>query len=80
MKDKKAVRVLESIDYYLKTHTNESCEEEHMAINLAIKALKHESYWEDVKQALNDWLSNISSPQTALNDIYRAYMRTEAEK
>jgi hypothetical protein len=48
-------------------------------VALAIKALKHESYLEDVKQALNDWLSNISSPQTALNDIYRAYMRTEAE-
>ena len=41
---------------------------------LAIKALGHEVYWEDVKQALNGWLNNTTSPNTALNDIYRAYM------
>lgn len=40
MTNKKAIRVLESIEYYLKTHTNESCEEEHTAIALAIKALE----------------------------------------
>ena len=40
MKNKTAIRVLEQIEYYLKTHTNESCEEEHTAIALAIKALK----------------------------------------
>jgi len=42
MKDKKAIRVLENIEYYLKTHTNESCEEEHMAITHAIKAIENE--------------------------------------
>ena len=41
---------------------------------LAIKALGHEVYWKDVKQALNGWLNNTTSPNTALNDIYRAYM------
>lgn len=40
MTNKKAIRVLEHIEHYLKTHTNESCEEEHTAIDLAIKALK----------------------------------------
>lgn len=40
MKHKKAIRVLESIEYYLKTHTNESCEEEHTAIALAKKAIR----------------------------------------
>ena len=40
MKNKKAIRVLENIEHYLKTHTNESCEEEHTAIDLAIKALE----------------------------------------
>ncbi len=40
MTNKKAIRVLENIEYYLKTHTNESCEEEHTAIALAIKALE----------------------------------------
>jgi len=44
------------------------------ALTLAITALRHEVYWEDVKQALNDWLNNTTSPNTALNDIYRAYM------
>ena len=48
--------------------------ETHQAIGLAIKALGHEVYWEDVKQALNGWLNNTTSPNTALNDIYRAYM------
>lgn len=45
------------------------------AFNLAIKALNHEKQWEDVEQALNDWLNNFSSPNTALNDVYRAYKR-----
>lgn len=40
MTNEKAIRVLEHIEYYLKTHTNESCEEEHIAISLAIKALE----------------------------------------
>ena len=40
MTNKKAIRVLENIEHYLKTHTNESCEEEHTAIALAIKALE----------------------------------------
>lgn len=40
MTNKTAIRVLEHIEHYLKTHTCESCEEEHMAIALAIKALK----------------------------------------
>ena len=47
---------------------------EDVAFALAIKALGHEVYWEDVKQALNGWLNNTTSPNTALNDIYRAYM------
>ena len=47
---------------------------ERQALDLAIKALEHEAYWEDVKQALNGWLNNTTSPNTALNDIYRAYM------
>ena len=46
------------------------------AFTLAINALYHETYWEDVKQALNDWLNNVSSPNTALNDVYRAYKRS----
>lgn len=47
MTNKKAIRVLENIEYYLKTHTNESCEEEHTAISLAIKALEgHEGKFE----------------------------------
>lgn len=40
MTNKKAVRVLKNIEHYLKTHTNESCEEEHTALTLAIKALE----------------------------------------
>lgn len=40
MTNEKAIRVLEHIEYYLKTHTNESCEEEHTAIAIAIKALE----------------------------------------
>lgn len=47
------------------------------AFTLAIKALNHEKYWEDVQQALNDWLNNVSSPNTALNDVYRAYRRSK---
>lgn len=39
MTNKKAIRVLENIEHYLKTHTNESCEEEHSALTLAIKAI-----------------------------------------
>ena len=46
------------------------------ALELAIVALKHEANWEDVKQALNGWLNNITSPNTALNDVYRAYKRS----
>ena len=49
------------------------------ALTLAITALRHEVYWEDVKQALNDWLNNTTSPNTALNDIYRAYMGKEMQ-
>jgi hypothetical protein len=40
MKNKTAIRVLEQIEHYLITHTNESCEEEHTAIALAINALE----------------------------------------
>lgn len=40
----------------------------------AIMSLKKEVYWEDVKQTLNGWLNNTTSPNEALNDIYRAYM------
>ena len=40
MTDKKVIRVLEHIERYLTTHTNESCEEEHTAINRAIKAVR----------------------------------------
>jgi hypothetical protein len=50
------------------------------AFNLAIKALNHETYWEDVKKALNGWLNNTTSPNTALNEIYRAYMGRGAEE
>lgn len=42
MTNKNAIRVLENIEHYLIAHTNESCEEEHMAISLAIKALRRE--------------------------------------
>lgn len=52
----------------------QSDEEMKQALTLAIIALGHEVYWEDVKQALNGWLNNTTSPNTALNDIYRAYM------
>lgn len=47
------------------------------ALTLAIKALNHEIYWEDVEEALNGWLNNITSPNTALNDVYRAYKRSK---
>lgn len=52
MTNKKAIRVLENIEYYLKTHTNESCEEEHTAITLAIKALEErpQGEWVDEGQ------------------------------
>lgn len=40
MTKEKAIRVLEQIEYYLKTHTNESCEEEHSAITIAKKAIR----------------------------------------
>ena len=46
MTNKKAIRVLEHIEYYLKTHTNERCEEEHTAIALAIKALEEKTQGE----------------------------------
>ena len=49
-------------------------EEMKQALTLAIIALNHEVYWEDVKEALNGWLNNTTSTNTALNDIYRAYM------
>ena len=52
----------------------QSDEEMKQALTLAIIALGHEVYWEDVKQALNGWLNHTTSPNTALNDIYRAYM------
>lgn len=52
----------------------QSDEEMKQALTLAIIALGHEVYWEDVKQALNGWLNNTTSANTALNDIYRAYM------
>lgn len=63
----------------LKAHISiyDCCKADHEAneaIDLAIKALGHEVYWEDVKQALNGWLNNTTSPNTALNDIYWAYM------
>lgn len=61
MKDKKAIRVLENIDYYLKTHTNESCEEEHTAINLAIKALEErpQGEWIPVSERLPDDMQKV---------------------
>ena len=67
MKGKKAIRVLESIDYYLKTHTNESCEEEHMALALAIKALEKENKYDMAIKAIHDikekiWEIDIPSP------------------
>lgn len=49
MTNKKAIRVLENIEHYLKTHTNESCEEEHMALALAIKALE-EKIWTPISE------------------------------
>ena len=49
-------------------------EEMKQALTFAVKALHHETYWEDVKQALNGWLNNTTSLNTALNEIYRAYM------
>ncbi len=48
MKNKTAIRVLEQIEYYLTTHTNESCEEEHTALALARKAL---DFQDKVKEA-----------------------------
>lgn len=74
MTNKEAIVILENLKIQGKTFFSQR-----LALDLAIKALKHEVYWEDVKQALNDWLNNISSPQTALNDIYRAYMGKEEE-
>lgn len=49
MTNKKAIRILENIEHYLKTHTNESCEEEHMALALAIKALE-EKIWTPISE------------------------------
>jgi len=42
MKDKTAIRVLDQIEYYLKTHTNESCEEEHAALARAKEAIEEQ--------------------------------------
>ena len=40
MTNKKAIRVIKNIEHYLATHTNESCEEEHTALEIAIKAIE----------------------------------------
>ena len=56
MTNKKAIRILENIEYYLKTYTNESCEEEHTAIALAIKALKEKTQGEWL------WLGDNPNP------------------
>lgn len=50
MTNKKAIRVLENIEHYLITHTNESCEEEHTAISLAIKALEERPQGEWIEE------------------------------
>lgn len=65
----------EAIEYllYMKHNVKEYSKQD-KALDLAIKALGHEVYWEDVKEALNGWLNNTTSPNTALDDIYRAYM------
>ncbi len=49
MTNKKAIRVLENIEHYLTTHTNESCEEEHTALNIAIKALEERQQGEWIR-------------------------------
>lgn len=57
MRNKTAITILENIEYYLITHTNESCEQEHAAIALAIKALeetdaKRQGEWIPVSERL----------------------------
>lgn len=60
MTNKKAVRVLENIEHYLKTHTNESCEEEHTALTLAIKALEeHEQGRFECRIKIKDLISML---------------------
>lgn len=72
MDNKEAIEILNQQKYPYPEHYKDI--EVNEALDLAIKALGHEVYWEDVKQALNGWLNNTTSPNTALNDIYRAYM------
>lgn len=74
MTNKEAIEYGKKWDEAIESRGDTSYSEARQFLRLAIKAIKHEAYWEEVKQALNDWLNNISSPQTALNDIYRAYM------
>lgn len=71
-KEKEAIKILEEMP--ISTMSDLTYEEIFDALNLAIKSIKREVYWEDVKQSLNGWLNNQISPQTALNEIYRAYM------
>lgn len=56
MTNKKAIRVLKNIEHFLKSHTNESCEEEHTAISLAIKALE--------ERPQGEWIPVTDRPMT----------------
>ena len=71
-KEEEAIRILTEMP--ISAMSDMTYEEIFDALNLAIKSIKREVYWEDVKQALNGWLNNQISSQTALNEIYRAYM------
>ena len=64
MTNKKAIKVLENIEYYLKTHTNESCEEEHTALALAIKALEKIDLIEFNIYALNELIKEADNDKT----------------
>ena len=64
MKNKKAIRLLQHIDYYLRTHTNESCEEEHTALTLAIKALENPTGDCISREALKEAISSTMEQAT----------------
>ena len=74
MTNKEAIEYGKEWDEAIESRGDTPFSEARQFLNLAIMALEHEVYWEDVKEALNGWLNNTTSPNTALNDIYRAYM------
>ena len=55
MTNKEAIENIKGIAYYLQNHTNESCELEHKALTLAIKALEFIN--ENFPESFNDYLN-----------------------